>query len=323
MLMGCARLVVYASFRTWATECAARIPAILEALDTHQLTPGFRPDEVLRLEPNRLASFEEVAAVHDGNYVKGLERIMQQPALQDGPAVIESAPTYVTTTSNDAALRSAGAALDLIDAVVAAAERRASSSQAGSSAGSVPVGFSICRPPGHHAVRSGPMGFCLLSTIAIAARYCQQHHNLQKVMIFDFDVHHGNGTHDIFYEDPSVLFISTHQSGSYPGTGGLHEAGKGAGEGASINLPLPGDSGDAVMQDAFERIIGPAAARFQPDIILVSAGYDAHWRDPLAGLQLRTSTYHRLGLLVQKLAQEHAGAISLSPHVCLLCQHSS
>lgn len=288
-------------------ECAARIPAILEALDTHQLTPGFRPDEVLQLEPTRLATFEEVSAVHDGNYVKGLEKIMQQSALQEGPAIVESAPTYVTTTSNDAALRSAGAALDLIDAVVAAAERRACSAGAGTSGGSVPVGFSICRPPGHHAVRSGPMGFCLLSTMAIAARYCQQHHGLRKVMIFDFDVHHGNGTHDIFYDDPSVLFVSTHQSGSYPGTGRLSEVGSGEGEGASINLPLPGDSGDAVMQDTFERVIGPAAARFQPDIILVSAGYDAHWRDPLAGLQLRTSTYHRLSSLIKQLASEHAG----------------
>ncbi|KAK9819205.1 hypothetical protein WJX74_004540 [Apatococcus lobatus] len=109
-----------------------------------------------------------------------------------------------------------------------------------------------------------------------------------QVMIFDFDVHHGNDTHDIFYDDPSVLFVSTHQSGSYPGAGCSSEAGSGDSEGASINLPLPADSGDAVMQDAFERVIGPAAAWFQPDMILVSAGYDAHWRNPLAGLQLRT-----------------------------------
>ncbi|EIE18460.1 Arginase/deacetylase [Coccomyxa subellipsoidea C-169] len=249
--------------------------------------------QLSRLTDFQPASIEDLCKIHERNYVLGLEKIVRRGRNE----VVDNAPTYITPTSFDDALRAAGAAMALVDAVVE-----------GSSAESIaPAGFGICRPPGHHAVAKGPMGFCLFGTVAVAARHAQQFHGLKKVLIFDFDVHHGNGTNDVFFDDPSVLFISTHQAGLYPGTGALSEVGTGDGAGASINLPLPGDSGDAVMMEVFDEIVGPAAARFQPDIILVSAGYDAHWRDPLASLQMRSSTYYRLAAKIKALADSLSG----------------
>jgi acetoin utilization deacetylase AcuC-like enzyme len=159
-----------------------------------------------------------------------------------------------------------------VDAVCTESARRAASG-----GGAAPAGFALCRPPGHHALPKSAMGFCLFSNAALAARHAQAVHGLQRVLIYDFDVHHGNGTADTFAADPDVLYISTHQDGSYPGTGTLLETGTGAGEGASLNVPLPGGAGDVGARAALEEVIGPAAERFKPDIILVSAGYDAHW----------------------------------------------
>ncbi len=131
------------------------------------------------------------------------------------------------------------------------------------------------------------------------------HH--EQVLIYDFDVHHGNGTEDAFASDPSVLYISTHQRGSFPQTGALDDTGTGEGAGFTVNLPLPGGAGDAAARAAMERVIGPLAERFKPDIILVSAGYDAHWRDPLAGLTWRDGTYHALSTSLRSLAERLCG----------------
>mmetsp|Transcript_8219 Transcript_8219/g.24496 ORF Transcript_8219/g.24496 Transcript_8219/m.24496 type:complete len:409 (+) Transcript_8219:197-1423(+) len=267
-------------------ECAARIPAIQSALEAAGLTAEARPNQLISLLDFRPANLKQVRAIHSERYVERLRELVEN----NSPSLVD-ADTYITSTSYNDAFRAAGAAIALVDAVVEASFARAEAADGISST----TGFGICRPPGHHALPAVPMGFCLLSTIAIAARYCQQEHGLQRVAIFDFDVHHGNGTHDTFYSEPDILFVSTHQRGTFPFTGKHSETGKGDGEGASINIPLPGDAGDAAMHAAFEEVVGPALDRFRPSVILVSAGYDAHWKDPLAGLQMCTSTYHRLG----------------------------
>ncbi|PRW57706.1 histone deacetylase 14 [Chlorella sorokiniana] len=193
--------------------------------------------------------------------------------------------------------------------MVAASQQRqgGSSSSSGGSSTRAPTGFAICRPPGHHCMPGSPMGFCLLANAAIAARYAQRRHGLKRVLIFDFDVHHGNGTQTVFDADPSVLFISTHMNSGYPYSGGVKEVGVGAGRGATINLPLPGNAGHEAELLVFDTIVAPAARRFRPDIILVSAGYDAHWQDPLADLQFRSATYHSLGARLKTLADELCG----------------
>jgi len=151
------------------------------------------------------------------------------------------------------------------------------------------------------------MGFCLLGNIAIGARYAQRAHNVSRVLIVDFDVHHGNGTEAMFYDDDTVLFISTHQSPFYPGTGALKDTGVGKGEGYTINIPMSAGHGDTSYARVFEQVVWPAARRFQPEIILVSAGFDAHWTDPLAQMRLSLTGYAHLAQELMRIAQELCG----------------
>jgi acetoin utilization deacetylase AcuC-like enzyme len=233
---------------------------------------------LLQSEP---AARKDVEAVHSGKYLQALEQ-----ACHQGPGFVDYGDTYVTPASFEAAMDSAGGGIRVVQAVLD---------------DEADMGFALNRPPGHHATETRAMGFCLLNNIAIAARFAQKH-SINKIMIVDFDVHHGNGTQDIFEQDPSVLYLSTHQSGIYPGTGKVHEVGLGAGEGSLVNIPLPARTGDEGFGMVVERIMLPVAARFQPELLLVSAGFDAHWNDPLAGLQLTTSGYHALATSLKKVA---------------------
>ncbi|KAL9252889.1 Histone deacetylase 14, chloroplastic-like protein [Drosera capensis] len=278
-------------------ESNLRVPAIVGALEKMELTPKHRGSEVIELTNFRPATAEDVASVHTEAYVYGLEKAMTQASEQGIIFIDRSGPTYATPSTFQESLCAAGAGLAVVDSVVAASMTSVDP----------PMGFALIRPPGHHAVPKGPMGFCVFGNIAIAARYAQRRHGLKRVFIIDFDVHHGNGTNDTFYEDPDVFFVSTHQDGSYPGTGKISEVGKGQGEGATLNLPLPGGSGDVAMRTVFDEVIVPAAQRFKPDIILVSAGYDAHVLDPLASLQFTTGTYYTLAASIKRLAKELCG----------------
>ncbi len=266
-------------------ETAARLRAIDAALDSPAL--GLR-EFLLPLAPQPAAR-EQIAAAHAPAYVDALERVMQQ-----APGYVDSAPTYVVPESFEVACLAAGGAIRAVDAVMG---------------GEAHAAFALVRPPGHHAVPDQPMGFCLFNNVAIAARHAQRQHRAERVLIYDFDVHHGNGTQDIFYADSSVLFISSHQYGHgfYPGTGAARETGSGAGQGYNVNLPLPIGAGDHAFAHLAEAVIRPLAARFRPDLVLVSAGFDAHWLDPLAGLQLTLSGYAQLTRLLMDLAGQYAG----------------
>jgi acetoin utilization deacetylase AcuC-like enzyme len=197
--------------------------------------------------------------------------------------------TYVTPQSEAAARLAAGAAIQAAEAVAT---------------GRADNALVALRPPGHHALAHRPMGFCLYNNIALAAQAARRHDAIQRILIVDYDVHHGNGTQDFFYEDPDVLFVSTHQSPFYPGTGHANEIGLGPGRGTTLNVPLRAGYGDDAYRAIYRQIVWPAARRFQPDLILVSAGFDCHWHDPLGGMTLTLTGYDRLTRELIRMAQE-------------------
>ena len=221
------------------------------------------------------------------------------PAYLDRLAVISQrggghldADTYVNADTYEAALRAAGGVLNAVDAVMWKQANNA---------------FALVRPPGHHALVHNGMGFCIFANVAVAARWAQRQHGVQRVLIVDFDVHHGNGTQDIFYHDPSVLFFSTHQYPYYPGTGAATELGTESGYGTTVNVPFPPHVGDQGYLDAFQKVLAPLARRFKPELILLSAGFDAHWMDPLASMGLSITGYMALVQELMALADELCG----------------
>ena len=167
--------------------------------------------------------------------------------------------------------------------------------------------FCAVRPPGHHAESNRAMGFCLFNNVAVAARYIQKKYHLKNVMVIDWDVHHGNGTQEIFYEDPTVFYFSVHQSPLYPGTGYEEERGNGKGEGFTLNCPLPPGRGDLEYGTVFEKILRPALDAFHPDFILISAGFDAHQQDPLAGMRVTDEGFGELTRLISRWSNRYCG----------------
>lgn len=258
-------------------EHAGRIKAVWRELGLSGLS-----DQLLRVSPTP-ATNAQILAVHSQDHLRRLDSVAQ------GERRVGLDPdTYALPVSPEVARLAAGAVIGAVDALLSARADKA---------------LAIVRPPGHHATADRQMGFCLLNNIAIAARHAQSHYGIEKILILDYDVHHGNGTNDIFYADPSVLFISIHQYPFYPGSGALDEIGVNAGHGATINMPLGAGYGDIAYQALFAEIIRPAIERFKPDLMLISAGFDAHWIDPLASMQLTLAGYDHLARECMKLAE--------------------
>ena len=242
-------------------------------------------DRVLRVDA-RAATEEEMLLCHTREYLRIAEHDVKAgyPSLTTGD-------TDITPNSWDIARKAAGGVMNAVDAVMSGKARNA---------------FCAVRPPGHHATPNRGMGFCLLNNIAIGARYAQRKHGIERVMIVDWDVHHGNGTQDIYYSDPTVFFFSTHQWPLYPGTGRADETGAGPGKGTKMNFPFPAGSGRKEILGAVQHSLVPAAARFRPDLIMISAGFDSRIGDLLGGFTLTDQDFTDLTRTVMEMAAQHA-----------------
>ena len=271
-------------------------PAMIE----HDPGPG-NPDRPARLDAIRRlleqdpipgtswrtpgpAPREAIERVHDPDYIDEIEAFRGRTGALDRD-------TIVSAGSVRAAFLAAGAAIESVNAVVE---------------GAAPRAFALVRPPGHHAERRHAMGFCLFNNIAVAAAHARAALGCRRVLIIDWDVHHGNGTQASFYDRNDVLFFSIHQHPLYPGTGAVDETGVGDAEGCTVNVPLPAGFGDAEYAAVFEQVLVPTADWFEPDLVLVSAGFDAHRDDPLGGMTVSTQGFAALCTCVRSIADRHA-----------------
>ena len=244
-------------------------------------------NRMVLLEP-RAATQEELLLCHTPEYL-----LVAKHDVLAGFPTLSTGDTDITKNSWDVAARAAGGVLNAVDAVLAGRARNA---------------FCVVRPPGHHASAGRGMGFCLFNNVALAARYAQERYGVGRVLIVDWDVHHGNGTQEIFYRDPSVFFFSTHQWPLYPGTGRADETGEGAGLGTTMNFPFPAGSGREEILGAVENSLIPAADVFRPDLVLISAGFDSRFGDLLGRFILTDEDFADLTRAVLEIAARHAGA---------------
>jgi len=261
-------------------ERPERFTAVYDALKSAGLLAKME-----RIEP-RAVTAEDLQLVHQPRYLEIAEHEITSRLPQ-----LSTGDTAICPASWDAARVAAGSALAAVDAVVD---------------GKVANAFCLVRPPGHHASADTGMGFCILNNIALAARRAQKRHGLKRVLIVDWDVHHGNGTQDIFYADGSVFFFSTHQWPWYPGTGPARETGEGPGKGMTMNVPLPAGSGRPEIFAAVEKQLLPAMDHFQPELVLISAGFDSRIGDPLGHFELTDKDFTDLTKLVRGIADNYA-----------------
>jgi acetoin utilization deacetylase AcuC-like enzyme len=257
-------------------ERAARILAIEEALSDRDWLG-------LEREPAPAVETAQLEAIHPEAYVEAIRRVCEQ-----GGGMLD-VDTVASSASFEAALHSAGGATRAVDALFD---------------GEAELAFCGLRPPGHHAERSRAMGFCIFNNVAVAAQHALDAHAAERVLVLDWDVHHGNGTNDIFHASNSVLYASLHQWPLYPGTGPLSDNGSGAGEGHTLNLPVPPGSGHAEWLSLVQHVVVPVARAYHPRLILVSAGFDAHRDDPLANCELTNESYAAMTAIVRELAAE-------------------
>jgi acetoin utilization deacetylase AcuC-like enzyme len=257
-------------------ENKARIPAIEAELERRGWLGWERREAPA-------AGLDHLERVHTPEHI---ERI--RTTAESGGGWFD-ADTVASAGSWEAALHAAGGACAMVDSLMTRA---------------APVGFAGLRPPGHHCEAARPMGFCLFNNVAIAARHALAAHGAERVLVFDWDVHHGNGTNDIFHASREVLYVSIHQSPLYPGTGPLNDTGSGEGEGYTVNLPVPPGAGEEVWMSMVEHIVVPVAREYEPGLVLVSAGFDAHRDDPLAECRLETESFAKMATHVVALAHE-------------------
>ncbi|MBN2039096.1 MAG: histone deacetylase [Spirochaetes bacterium] len=260
-------------------------PERLTAIDKRIRSLPFY-DNLVKIEKNK-ALIECIELIHDKDYIN---RIKSE--IESGTVYLDSMDTVVCRDSFEVALYAAGGCMNMCDTVM---DKKAY------------TGFCAIRPPGHHAERAQAAGFCIFNNIAICAKYLQKEYDLKRVAIVDWDVHHGNGTQHSFEMDPSVYYISTHQYPHYPGTGDLNERGIGAGKGFNLNIPMQAGSSDRDYIEAFESTIIPELDRYSPEIILISAGFDAHNLDPLSSIHLSSESYYTFTKMLLNIAEKHSG----------------
>ena len=259
-------------------ERPARIATLLKHLD------GYQRSNMKRFDP-RLATPEEVALIHDTIHVGRVAATAEKSYFAFDADTPVSAQSYTT------ALLATGGLLTLLEAIMTH---------------DIDNGFALVRPPGHHAERNRAMGFCLFNSAAIGAQYLREQFGLKRILVMDWDVHHGNGTQHSFYDDRGVLYVSTHQYPYYPGTGAAEEVGRGQGEGYTVNLPLSPGWGDAEYQELFQWVIDPLCRQFDPEFVLISAGFDAHVRDPLGGMEVTAEGFGSMARVLLRIARDHA-----------------